>query len=212
MKFIKDNKGLFLFIGLMIVFRSSIADWNPVPTGSMLPTIVEGDVIFVNKLAYDIKVPLTDYSLLNTAPVKRGDIVVFKSKRANLRLVKRIIGLPGDTIAMFNNQLYINGSPLDYKLNHSEGTKQTITELLPDKAHAIQLVGRRSRMDSFPATIIPAEHYFAMGDNRQNSVDSRVYGFIPHSELVGRTERVLLSFNLDNHYLPRKERFLHGLD
>ena len=157
MKFIKNNKGLLLFIGLMVVFRSSIADWNPVPTGSMLPTIVEGDVIFVNKLAYDIKVPLTDYTLLNTSSVKRGDIVVFKSKRAKLRLVKRIVGLPGDTIAMLNNQLYINGSPLDYKLSHADGSKLTITELLPDKTHTIQLLGRHSQMDSFPVTTVPAE-------------------------------------------------------
>ena len=93
----REYRGFALFIVLMIIFRSALADWNVVPTGSMKPTILEGDRILVNKLAYDFKVPLTHISVYKFADPKRGDIVVFDSKPADTRLVKRVIGLPGDT-------------------------------------------------------------------------------------------------------------------
>ena len=93
--FMREYRMLFLFICLMAVFRSSLADWNSVPTGSMKPTIIEGDRIFVDKLAYDFKVPFTDISLYHIADPRRSDIVIFNSKAADKRLVKRVIGLPG---------------------------------------------------------------------------------------------------------------------
>src|SRR5687768_2214405 len=96
--FLKENRGFILFIFLMLVFRSSFADWNTVPTGSMKPTIVEGDRIWVNKLAYDVRIPFTSISVHQIADPQRGDIVVFDSKAAGNRLVKRVIGLPGDVV------------------------------------------------------------------------------------------------------------------
>src|SRR6187402_3582202 len=90
----KENKSFFIFVVLMLVFRSALADWNTVPTGSMKPTILEGDRIAVNKLAYDLRVPFTAISLLKLADPERGDIVVFESKASAKRLVKRVIGLP----------------------------------------------------------------------------------------------------------------------
>ena len=101
----REYRGFALFILLMIVFRSALADWNTVPTGSMKPTIVEGDRIFVNKLAYDLKIPLTSISVHEFADPKRGDVVVFDSKAADTRLVKRVIGLPGDLVEMRDNRL-----------------------------------------------------------------------------------------------------------
>src|SRR5205807_8645618 len=98
----------------MVIFRSALADWNTVPTGSMKPTILEGDRIFVNKLAYDLRVPLTHVSIFRIADPKRGDIVVFDSKLADTRLVKRVIGLPGDTVEMRDNRLTINGVDAQY--------------------------------------------------------------------------------------------------
>src|SRR5712671_1022116 len=92
----REYRGFALFVVLMVVFRSSLADWNTVPTGSMKPTILEGDRIWVNKLAYDLRLPLTGVSLYRLADPQRGDIVVFDSKAADTRLVKRVIGLPGD--------------------------------------------------------------------------------------------------------------------
>jgi signal peptidase I len=99
-KALHDYRGFALFVFLMIIFRSALADWNVVPTGSMKPTILEGDRILVNKLAYDFKIPLTHISIYKFADPKRGDIVIFDSKLADTRLVKRVIGLPGDTVEM----------------------------------------------------------------------------------------------------------------
>jgi len=110
----REYRGFALFVILMIIFRSALADWNTVPTGSMKPTIVEGDRIFVNKLAYDLRVPLTHISIYKFGDPKRGDIVVFDSKAADTRLVKRVIGLPGDVVEMRNNRLTINGIEAQY--------------------------------------------------------------------------------------------------
>src|SRR5437762_12521537 len=109
-----EYRSFVLFVILMIVFRSALADWNVVPTGSMKPTILEGDRILVNKLAYDFKVPLTHISIYKFADPKRGDIVIFDSKLADTRLVKRVIGLPGDTVEMRGNRLTINGIDARY--------------------------------------------------------------------------------------------------
>lgn len=111
---IKNNKGFVLFIVFLLVFRGAIADWHPVPTGSMKPTILEGDVIWENKLAYDLQIPFTNISLMRTGEPKRGDIIVFTSAVADKRLIKRLVGLPGDTIEVQKNQLFINGEKAEY--------------------------------------------------------------------------------------------------
>src|ERR1043165_5420802 len=105
-----------LLILSLIVFsiRSSLADWNDVPTGSMKPTILEGDRVLVNKLAYDLKVPFTTWHIAEWSNPQRGDIVVFFSPKDGTRLVKRVIGLPGDTIELRDNQLLLNHQPVDY--------------------------------------------------------------------------------------------------
>src|ERR1017187_6512279 len=106
----------WLVIGLVVFsIRSSLADWNDVPSGSMRPTILEGDRIFVNKLAYDLKVPFTTRHIAEWSNPQRGDIVVFFSPHDEKRLVKRVIGLPGDTIELRNNALVINGQPVEYQ-------------------------------------------------------------------------------------------------
>ena len=110
----REYRGFAAFIVLMVIFRSALADWNVVPTGSMKPTIIEGDRILVNKLAYDFKVPLTHISLHKFADPARGDIVVFDSRAADTRLVKRVIGLPGDIVEMKDNRLTINGIAARY--------------------------------------------------------------------------------------------------
>ena len=190
----------------MFCFRSAVADWNEVPTGSMQPTIVEGDRILVNKLAYDIRVPFTHLSVLNISEPKRGDIIIFDSKAADKRLVKRVIGLPGDTIQMENNQLTINRQPLSYQ-NINE---QDSNENLLGVRHRIR-TRPFSAYATFKATQVPQGHYLVLGDNRDNSADSRMIGFVPRKEIIGRTQRVVMSLNYDKHYLPRSERFLKVL-
>src|ERR1700761_6186787 len=114
-KFVRvEAKPMLIIACVLFAMRSAVADWNDVPTGSMKPTIMEGDRIFVNKLAYDLKVPFTTWHLAQWDNPKRGDIVVFFSPADGERLVKRVIGLPGDRIELRNDQLFVNDQPLKY--------------------------------------------------------------------------------------------------
>jgi signal peptidase I len=110
----QDVKPLLITALVLFAIRSAVADWNDVPTGSMKPTIIEGDRVFVNKLAYDLKVPFTTWHLAQWDNPKRGDIVVFYSPADEMRLVKRVIGLPGDVIELRHDQLLLNGQPVAY--------------------------------------------------------------------------------------------------
>jgi signal peptidase I len=207
--FLKENRGFILFIFLMLVFRSSFADWNTVPTGSMKPTIVEGDRIWVNKMAYDVRVPFTSISLYHLADPRRGDIVVFDSEAAGNRLVKRVIGLPGDVIELRANRLYINGVAAQYSaVMEAEGMLQ-LEEEVAGFVHRMQVAGVRHGAADFDPVTVPAGHYLMLGDNRDHSADSRVIGFVPRGEIVGRSGGVVMSLNYDNYYLPRMDRFFH---
>jgi signal peptidase I len=215
--------GWSILVAVLIAtsFRSAIADWNDVPTGSMEPTILEGDRIFVNKLAYDLKVPYTTWHLARWDDPKRGDIVVFFSPEDGKRLVKRVVGLPGDEIAMQRNQLFINGEPLQYKALDQEIIDQLasaqqsqhlfFSELLTDKAHPIMTSRFPYLYSTFRPKIIPEGQYFMMGDNRDNSRDSRFFGFVERRRIVGRATTVVFSLNYDNHYFPRWNRFWYPL-
>src|SRR3982751_4976840 len=110
----KDIRPLLVLALALFSIRSSLADWNDVPTGSMKPTILEGDRVFVNKLAYDLKVPFTTWHIAEWSKPKRGDIVVFYSPYDGQRLVKRVIGLPGDTLELRNEMLILNGRAVQY--------------------------------------------------------------------------------------------------
>lgn len=200
-RFLRENAGFLLMILLMTASRSSVADWYVVPTGSMQPTIVEGDRIYVDKMAYRLELPFTDIALLELDTPKSGDIVVFVSEKADTRLVKRVIGTPGDRVAMHNNQLILNGKVLAY-----ESADDKITEGLPEKSHAVQFVGQKSPVSSFGEVVVPDGHYLVLGDNRNNSVDSRYYGFVPAHEIQGKALKVLVSLDPENYYLPRSER------
>ncbi len=209
---LRDNKRFFLFVMLMLLFRTSLADWNTVPTGSMKPTILEGDRIWVNKLAYDLRVPLTHLSLKHLADPERGDIIVFDSASADKRLVKRVIGLPGDTLYMKDNALSINGRPLPYRLESSDNGVLVMRETLGDKDHLIWIDSHMTgRLSSFPPVTVPTGHYLVLGDHRDNSADSRVIGFVPRAEIIGRARSVVLSLNYAHYYLPRPGRFFHSL-
>ncbi|HEC04709.1 MAG TPA: signal peptidase I [Thiothrix sp.] len=212
MKAIKENKRFILLLCLMFIFRSSIADWNSVPTGSMKPTIIEGDRILVNKMAYDVHLPFTHISVLKLADPKRGDIVIFDSKQSNIRLVKRVIGLPGDTIELNDNRLSINGVHLNYQDDEKNIAYWDKVEDLFGVEHHIRVrKPHGSYFSSFKPVVVPEDHYLVLGDNRDNSADSRVIGFVPRGEIIGRSRHVVMSLNYDNFYLPRKSRFFHRL-
>lgn len=211
-----------LIVAVLIAtsIKSAIADWNPVPTGSMKPTIIEGDRIFVNKLAYDLKVPFTTFHLAEWGDPLRGEIVVFFSPEDNRRLVKRVVGLPGDTIAMRNSRLYINGTELEYERTRVEGIKNliddkyvsiTFIENLDGKKHPIMIIPHNLERSSFGPVTVPEGKYFMMGDNRYNSSDSRYFGFVERNSIIGRATAVVISLDINNMYKPRFERFFTSL-
>lgn len=207
----RENKAFAVFLILMFVFRSAVADWNEVPTGSMKPTILEGDRILVNKMAYDLRVPFTHVSLYKFGDPERGDIVIFDSEASDKRLVKRVIGLPGDVVELRNNRLAINGQRLNYQESKELGNSSIQQENLFGDEYEITVAKYGSPRSNFAPVRVPENHYLVLGDNRDKSADSRVIGFVPRGEIVGRSRQVVLSFNYDNYYIPREGRFLHTL-
>lgn len=205
----KENKTLVIFLVLMMFFRSAFADWNHVPSGSMKPTIVEGDRIFISKIAYDLRIPFTEKVLHHFDNPQRGDVIVFESKISEKRLVKRLIGLPGDVISMHDNHLYINGQAAEYNEVSSTHSTTDRTESLLGVERTIRVRKQGSQASNFDAVVVPEGHYFAMGDNRDNSSDSRFIGFVPHNEIIGKANGIAFSLNYDNFMIPRTDRFLH---
>ena len=208
---------LLIMAAIIFPFRSAIADWNIVPTGSMKPTILEGDRIFVDKLAYDLKVPFTTHALVKWADPQHGDIVVLFSPDDGIRLVKRVVGLPGDVLELRVERLYINGLSLDYGPLDKVGLAARDAGLWRDVVFARERLGGRDHavmfepgiaaMRSFGPVTVPAGQYFVMGDNRDHSKDSRYFGFVNRAQIVGRATTIIVSLDQDRHYLPRSERF-----
>ena len=209
-----DNKQFFLLLACIVFFKSAIADLSSISGASMQPTLLDGDKVWVNKLAYDVKIPWTEISLAEISDPVRGDVIIIDSKKADKRLVKRIVGVPGDTIYMQNNALVINGTAAGYEVLSEDEDAIIILEELPDRAHQARLSSRfASRSNrSYGPVVVPEDQFFVLGDNRDNSSDSRVYSFIPRGEIMGRSSSVVFSLDSDNSYLPRGERFLEGID
>jgi len=201
----------FGLLMLLVAARASVADWYLVPTGSMNPTIKEGDFIFVNKLAYGARLPLTDIQLLSSKQPVRGDVVVFIKADDNTRMVKRLIGVPGDRVQLKDNVLWLNGEPATYFLIESTGDKFIVREQIDSLDHDMQMLVRaQSTKSNTDTMVVPAGKYLVMGDNRDNSFDSRFFGFVDQADLVGRAEIILASFSPDT-YMPRVNRMGQSL-
>lgn len=219
----RDWRGFLLFIVVMLVFRSAIADWNQVPSGSMLPTILVGDRIVVDKLAYDLRVPFTLTRLARWHEPQRGDVVTFPSPEDERLLVKRIVGIPGDVIALEDNALTVNGERAVYtSLGDADvhagvgdfSRHQVLRESIAGHERTIMLHEARyaSNVSSFGPVTVPDGHYLMLGDNRDNSRDSRVIGFIARERILGRAESIAFSLDYDNYYQPRSDRFFASLN
>jgi signal peptidase I len=216
----REYRGVMLFLGLMLLFRSACADWMTVPTGSMNPTIVEGDRILVNKHAYGWRIPFTMTRITRGEDPQRGVIAVFYSPKNDMRLVKRVIGVPGDTVEMRNEVLLINGRPQEYvrdeyahvlaertaEQEHVFYTEQ-LQSTLKTVDHTVMFLPDISAMRNFGPVNVTADHYLMLGDNRDNSDDSRYIGLVSRDAFVGRANTVVASLNPDHWYLPRGDRF-----
>ena len=188
----------------------------------MNPTILEGDLIFVDKVAYDLRFPLTLHRIAKWSDPERGDIVVCFSPEDGVRLVKRVIAIPGDTISMRHNILYINGEKLMYEAQIDKKYTEYLSKKLKKRSilamedldghnHAVMSFPAINAMRDFNTIVVPEHSYFVMGDNRDNSKDSRSFGFIDRKSIVGKAKGIITSFDITDKYQPRIGRFFSSL-
>jgi signal peptidase I len=221
-RFWKEWRIPFFFIVFVVIpVKSSLADWNWVPTGSMNPTILEGDLIYVDKIAYDLRIPLTMHRLAKWSDPQRGDIVICFSPEDGVRLVKRVIGMPGDTIEMKNNTLFLNGESVGYTKIGRDYTEllsvgRTVRCILEKEdlgqvTHTVMSIPSINAMRNFGPVTVPQGSYFVLGDNRDSSRDSRYFGFVDRESIVGKAKGVIGSFDITDKYQPRFGRFFESL-
>jgi signal peptidase I len=214
---LKENRGFIIFLLCFGVFRTAVADWNPIPSASMRPTLLEGDVVLVNRLAYDLKLPLTDRVVVPLADPLRGDVATFSSPVDGTRLIKRLVALPGDRVELRNGQLIVNGIAARYEeleavIEPSNEAALRATESLGGRRHAMQVLPGRYAPRDFGPLVVPAEHYFFLGDNRDDSADSRFFGPVPRHLLIGRAHRILASADILDVWQLRPSRFGRRID
>ena len=199
-------RSFFPVLLIVLVLRSFIVEPFRIPSGSMLPTLEVGDFIVVTKFAYGIRLPVTDTLVVDIADPERGDVVVFRyPRKPAINYIKRIVGLPGDTVAYYNRRVFINGEPLPLEKEGTYlppgdqpvgGKLVEFRERLGDTVHSILLdPGNRSPEGEF---VVPEGHYFVLGDNRDHSNDSRVWGYVPEGNLVGRARMIWMHWDWDD--------------
>lgn len=211
-------------LAIAFFIRSFIFEPFKIPSGSMVPTLLIGDYLFVNKFTYGMKIPFTKIFLTDGEP-ERGDIAVFKryhEQMGNTNFIKRIVAVPGDKIAYLNKRIYINDEPADLtgkgELTYTASNKQDIQanlyqEDLDGVFHHSLLENTKMGMDLSPI-IVPADKYIFVGDNRDNSLDARFWnypnwGFVDKGDIVGRAEVVFWSWN--HKFVPRFDRITNSL-
>jgi signal peptidase I len=198
---VEYSKSFFPVIFLVFFIRSFIAEPFKIPSGSMMPTLLAGDFILVNKFSYGIRVPILNYTMIEVSQPKRGDVFVFHyPPKPSIDYIKRVVGLPGDVIEYKSKTLFINGKKMEQtfvdkypyimnEIHHIEAKE--FKEALGEVTHSILIHDLPS--DDFKFEV-PQGHYLAFGDNRDNSADSRVWGFVPEHNLVGRAFFIWFNF------------------
>ncbi|MEJ2060112.1 MAG: signal peptidase I [Gammaproteobacteria bacterium] len=202
--YVDYSRAFFPVLLLVLLLRSFVFEPFRIPSGSMMPTLLVGDFIWVNKYDYGLRLPITSTKILKIGEPHRGDVVVFRFPRdPNTDYIKRIVGLPGDVVTYVHKTLYINGKkmtqtpvgPYADAADNGEGVDSTeYVENLGGVKHDILLMPSRPSLSG--EWIVPPHHYFVMGDNRDNSNDSRYWGTVPEQNLVGKAEFIWFNWNI----------------
>ena len=176
--FFEYTEILIYAVVLALIIRAFVVQAYTIPSGSMLETLQIGDFLLVTRYNYDIKVPFTDKSLIRTSDPQRGDIIVFRyPKDTNINYIKRVVAVPGDVVEMRDKQFYRNGEKVDEPyIKHTD-------------AYNV-----KPQRDTMSPRTVPEDQYFTMGDNRDNSEDSRFWGFVPRDHIQGKAQIIYLSW------------------
>ncbi len=204
---VEYSKSFFPIFLIVLILRSFIFEPFKIPSASMMPTLLIGDFILVNKFEYGLRLPVLHTKFLANEEPERGDIVVFRyPEDPSIPFIKRIVGLPGDRIGYVNKTLYINGQEIKQVLNGRysargagkamDGTSLRTEQLESDLEHKILIDPRRFSLEL--ETLVPDGHYFVLGDNRDNSKDSRFWGFVPDENLMGKAFMIWMNFDSKN--------------
>lgn len=186
------GKGWFFPVFFIFILRTFMYEPYQIPSGSMIPGLQVGDFILVNKHSYGLKINRVGKPFAMASDPEYGDVVVFIPPHVNVPYIKRLIGKPGDTIRYINKKLYINGDPIDQELISLSGEETLLQEVFKDSKRIIRVQGGSA---SYPEEFsVPAEHYFVMGDNRDNSSDSRYWGFVPRENFMGTGEMIWMTW------------------
>ena len=185
------GEAIAIAVLLALVIRTLVVQAFTIPSGSMMDTLLVGDYILVNKFLYGPEMPMTEYRLPALRPPHRGDIIVFKYPQDEKRdFIKRIIGTPGDSVQVRGPQVFVNGEPLrEPYVKRSEGSLPSTGQTYCGYAYGCE------------PTVVPTNSYFVMGDNRDNSQDSRYWGFVRREKIKGKAFLIYWSWDSDRHWL-----------
>jgi len=201
-KVVEYAKSFFPVLLAVFVIRSFVVEPFKIPSGSMMPTLISGDFIAVNKFVYGLRLPVFNKTLIKIGSPDRGDVIVFHyPKDPSIDYIKRLIGLPGDEVRYENKQLFINDKAIEQEFNSDYIYSQSTAGLMNAKEYNESLSSGNHKIlihyipDKNYKFNVPPGQYLAMGDNRDNSSDSRVWGFVPDEYLVGKAFVIWLNFS-----------------
>ncbi|MDD3517639.1 MAG: signal peptidase I [Chromatiales bacterium] len=202
--YVEYARSFFPVFLIVLLLRSFVVEPFRIPSGSMMPTLLVGDFILVSKFSYGIRLPVVNVKVLNTGEPRRGDVMVFRYPRNPKEdYIKRVVGLPGDRVGYYNKQLYINGERVEREavgvyqgFGSGEGMSgaQLALEQLGDVRHQVLIMPERGSVEG--EIVVPEGHYFVLGDNRDNSNDSRFWGMVPEENLVGRAFMIWMNWDI----------------